>query len=97
MSGAKTKQKEIAALSAALLALIDAPVVTPTYKISKSKFVAGMQCLKRLYLQVHRPELATDTNHRIKEQGTEVGILARRAFPLGPSIYRVTTYSPPFS
>ena len=83
VSGAKTKQKEIAALSAALLALIDAPVVTPTYKISKSKFVAGMQCLKRLYLQVHRPELATDTNHRIKEQGTEVGILARRAFPDG--------------
>ena len=27
-------------------------------KISKSKFVSGVQCLKRLYLQVHEPELA---------------------------------------
>src|SRR6266699_3552419 len=26
--------------------------------ISKSKFVAGVQCLKRLYLIVHEPELA---------------------------------------
>jgi hypothetical protein len=28
-------------------------------KISKSKFCAGVQCLKRLYWQVHEPELAT--------------------------------------
>jgi hypothetical protein len=27
-------------------------------RISKSKFVAGVQCLKRLYLQVHEPGLA---------------------------------------
>jgi hypothetical protein len=27
-------------------------------RISKSKFVAGVQCLKRLYWQVHQPELA---------------------------------------
>jgi hypothetical protein len=27
-------------------------------KISKSKFCAGVQCLKRLYLLVHEPELA---------------------------------------
>lgn len=26
--------------------------------ISKSTFIAGVQCLKRLYLQVHGPELA---------------------------------------
>src|ERR1035438_7196663 len=27
-------------------------------QLSKSKFVAGIQCLKRLYLQVHSPDLA---------------------------------------
>ncbi len=30
-------------------------------RISKSKFCAGVQCLKRLYLQVHQPELAAAT------------------------------------
>ena len=30
----------------------------PQMNISKSKFVAGCQCLKRLYWQVHEPELA---------------------------------------
>ena len=29
-------------------------------KISKSKFCAGVQCLKRLYLLVSEPELATE-------------------------------------
>src|ERR1700680_2474554 len=29
-------------------------------KISKSKFVAGCQCLKWLYLQVHEPELTAE-------------------------------------
>jgi len=33
-------------------------------KISKSKFVAGCQCLKRLYWQVHEPELAAETGRR---------------------------------
>jgi len=32
----------------------------PTQAISKSKFVAGAQCLKRLYFQVHQPELAAE-------------------------------------
>jgi hypothetical protein len=31
-----------------------------TIKLSKSRFVAGCQCLKRLYLQVHEPELADE-------------------------------------
>jgi hypothetical protein len=31
-----------------------------TIKLSKSKFVAGCQCLKRLYLQVNEPELAAE-------------------------------------
>ena len=29
-------------------------------RISKSKYVAGVQCLKRLYWQVHEPELAAE-------------------------------------
>ena len=31
-----------------------------TVRLSKSKFVSGCQCLKRLYLQVHQPELAAE-------------------------------------
>jgi hypothetical protein len=31
-------------------------------RISKSKFVAGIQCLKRLYFQVHQPELAEEAD-----------------------------------
>jgi hypothetical protein len=55
-------------------------------RISKSKFVAGFQCLKRLYLQVHQPELATQPDsaaEAIIQQGHEVGMLARRLFPGG--------------
>jgi predicted RecB family nuclease len=55
-------------------------------RISKSKFVAGVQCLKRLYFQVHRPELATGSSEATKavlEQGQQVGLLAQQAFPGG--------------
>jgi predicted RecB family nuclease len=55
-------------------------------RISKSKFVAGGQCLKRLYWQVHEPELAAQPDaatEAIIEQGREVGVLARNLFPGG--------------
>ena len=55
-------------------------------RLSKSKFVAGVQCLKRLYLQVHQPELAGEVDEEQQarlEQGREVGILAQSAFPGG--------------
>ena len=55
-------------------------------RISKSKFVAGVQCLKRLYLQVHQPELAAEpdaADEAIIEQGQEVGLLAHQVFPGG--------------
>jgi hypothetical protein len=55
-------------------------------RISKTKFVAGCQCLKRLYLQVHEPELAAepeDAADAVIEQGREVGLLARKLFPGG--------------
>jgi Domain of unknown function(DUF2779) len=58
-------------------------------RISKSKFVAGVQCLKRLYLQVHELEVAAEpdaASEAIFEQGREVGLLARRMFPGGVEV-----------
>lgn len=56
-------------------------------KISKSKFTAGVQCLKRLYFLVHEPQLAAqpDDNEAII-QGREVGLLARQLFPGGVEV-----------
>ena len=57
--------------------------------ISKSKFVAGCQCLKRLYWQVHEPEFAAQpdaANEAIMRQGREVGLLARQLFPGGVEV-----------
>jgi predicted RecB family nuclease len=54
--------------------------------ISKSRFIAGVQCLKRLYLQVHEPELAAQpsaADQAIIEQGREIGMLAQKMFPGG--------------
>jgi len=55
-------------------------------RISKSKFIAGVQCLKRLYFQVHRPELATgstEATEAVMKQGQQVGLVAQKAFPGG--------------
>jgi hypothetical protein len=58
-------------------------------RLSKSKFVAGVQCLKRLYLQVYEPELAAERDEAtdaILNQGMEVGTVARCAFPGGVTV-----------
>ena len=58
-------------------------------RLSKSKFVAGVQCLKRLYLQVHQPELAVEpdaASQAVIEQGREIGMLARQMFPGGVEV-----------
>ena len=51
--------------------------------VSKTRFLSGMACLKRAYLEVHSPGLATPlsagTLARMRE-GTEVGRLARKLF-----------------
>lgn len=55
-------------------------------RISKSRFLSGCQCPKRLYWQVHEPELAAEPDaaaEAIIEQGREVGMLARQLFPGG--------------
>jgi predicted RecB family nuclease len=54
--------------------------------ISKSKVVSGCQCLKRLYWQVHEPELGVFPDAAavaIMEQGGAVGRLARQLFAGG--------------
>jgi hypothetical protein len=58
-------------------------------RISKSKYIAGVQCLKRLYLQVHEPGLTAMPDASavaIMEQGREVGLLARQLFPSGVEV-----------
>lgn len=59
---------------------------TAAYRLSKSKFLSGLQCHKRLYLEIYQPELATEpdeTMQAILDMGTEIGELARRRFPGG--------------
>lgn len=53
--------------------------------LSKSRIMAGLQCRKRLWLQVHRPELVSygPAQQRIFRQGDEVGAIARSLFPGG--------------
>jgi len=58
-------------------------------RLSKSKFCAGVQCLKRLYLLVHSPELGAGPDgatEAIMQQGQDVGMLARRLFPGGVEV-----------
>ncbi|MBH0196717.1 MAG: DUF2779 domain-containing protein [Nitrospira sp.] len=60
------------------------PVVTP--RLSKSKFLAGLQCHKRVYFDVHHPDRATPpdpSTQAILDMGTEIGERARCRFPGG--------------
>ena len=53
--------------------------------LSKSRVMANMQCPRRLWLQVYKPELAESdggVNKRLNI-GTEVGILAQKLYPDG--------------
>jgi len=55
-------------------------------KLSKSRYTAGLQCHKRLYLLVHHRELAAPPDEGIQarfDQGIEVGRLARNVFQAG--------------
>lgn len=55
-------------------------------RLSKSKFLSGLQCHKRLYLEVHQPALATKPDAATQamfDMGTEVGELARSRFSGG--------------
>ena len=55
-------------------------------QLSKSRYMAGLQCLKRLYLETYRRELAdpVDPAQQARfDAGTTVGELARQRFPGG--------------
>jgi hypothetical protein len=58
------------------------------YRLSKSKLLSGLQCPKRLYLEVHRPELAevSDETERVFSNGHLVGGIARSQHPAGKLI-----------
>lgn len=54
--------------------------------ISKSRFIAGLQCEKRLWLEIHERELAgeiDESTQAIFDQGHEVGVLAQGLYPGG--------------
>lgn len=56
--------------------------------LSKSKIMSGIQCRKRLYLEVNRPDLiviSSDTE-RIFQMGNQVGEVARQLTPGGKLI-----------
>ncbi|MBI2963586.1 MAG: DUF2779 domain-containing protein [Deltaproteobacteria bacterium] len=55
-------------------------------KLSKSRFLSGLQCHKRLYLECFAPELmppADPFTQSVFDTGTAVGVLARGRFPRG--------------
>ena len=55
-------------------------------QLSKSRFTAGLQCLKRLYLECYHRELADppeEVRQAIFDTGNAVGELARQRFPNG--------------
>jgi len=54
--------------------------------LSKSKYLAGCQCPKRLWLDTFSPELASEPDASLTarlEVGTEIGRHARALFPRG--------------
>lgn len=56
-----------------------------TFGLSKTKIISGLQCPKRLYLQVHNPELAQYSGHAeyLVANGYLVGEVARGLHPEG--------------
>ena len=55
-------------------------------RLSKSKFLSGLQCHKRLHLEFYQPQLATPPDagtQAILDMGTVVGELARQRFSGG--------------
>ncbi len=64
--------------------------MSPARRLSKSKYVAGQQCHRLLWWQVHEPdapELVPDASARaVMDQGSRVGALARTYVPGGTLI-----------
>ena len=61
----------------------------PRLNLSKSLFMRGLQCPKSLFLDRYHPELRdefSDSQERIFQSGTDVGMLARGVHPGGVEI-----------
>jgi predicted RecB family nuclease len=55
-------------------------------QLSKSRYLCGLQCHRRLYLEVHSPELASEADEQLEarlEMGIQIGEIARECFPGG--------------
>ncbi|MCC2641308.1 MAG: uncharacterized protein K0S45_1721 [Nitrospira sp.] len=66
--------------------ILPQPSARPSHRLSKSRYLSGLQCHKRLYLEIHAPALATKPDaatQAILDMGTDVGELARQRFPGG--------------
>ena len=50
--------------------------------LTKSRFLAGRQCSKRLWRQVRAPLEDRSGSSRVAHNGTEIGSLAHRLFSL---------------
>ncbi|HMO32926.1 MAG TPA: DUF2779 domain-containing protein [Lacibacter sp.] len=63
-----------------------AMTLPPRHLLSKSTFLYGCQCPKRLWLHKKRPDLRDEEDEAqtaVFQAGTDVGLLARRRFPGG--------------
>ncbi len=61
--------------------------------LTKSRYLAGLQCSKRLWMSIHQRELASPIDsgqQAIINQGTEVGRAARGLFPGGTLVDETT-------
>lgn len=61
------------------------PAPRTTYRLSKSRLLAFLQCPKRLHLALHRPDLAEEDEGAARRMaaGHGVGEIARRLHPAG--------------
>jgi hypothetical protein len=66
-------------------------------RLSKSRILAGLQCNKRLYLKLNRPELAMIKKSPLFETGILVGEQARKEFPSGVLVDRFHPGADPFA
>ena len=72
----------------------------PKHKLSKSTFMYGVQCTKRVWLNKNLPkekDVQTAYQTRIFQQGTDVGLLAQQLFPGGINAEPENYYSFPKS
>ena len=68
----------------------------PKHQLSKSTFMYGCQCPKRLWLHKFMPEVRDEEDEgqaTIFQAGTNVGVLAQQLFPGGVDASPVDTYS----